>query len=252
MATEVFTNYTEVDANNKLTVTSSRATGANVGRDEEVYLYKDFGPNYFNNLYVTFELYVASTSVYAIDPNIAAVGGMGFANVVDDVSGFSATDINVMIGTEPINAFKLWLVRGPGAASDVYIGAADTIYYCLLERAVDSDTVTLKIYSDAARTTLLDTLTISGVGVTTQWRYCYGFVNWDGGYAGTEFDGYVQNLNIVLPNIYLMNLKGLKIPYEDKDESKELHVLLKNLSPTSKEAGAAGEVVIEIKYELAA
>ncbi|GAI60980.1 unnamed protein product, partial [marine sediment metagenome] len=51
---------------------------------------------------------------------------------------------------------------------------------------------------------------------------------------------------------YHLNVKNVDLPYEDKDETKELHVLLKNLSPTSKDAGADGEVVIDVKYEPAA
>lgn len=195
MAIENLTTYTEVDANNKLIVIASKATGENVGRDEDVYLYKDFGADNLNGLSITFELYVAATSVPTSGPSIAATGGMGLSNAVDDVSGWAATDINVMIGEE-VSGFKIWLERGPGSESDVYVGAADTIYYCLLERATDSDTATLKIYSDAARTNLLDTLTISGVGTTTKWRYMYGFVNWNGGYANIEFDGYIQNIEL--------------------------------------------------------
>lgn len=50
---------------------------------------------------------------------------------------------------------------------------------------------------------------------------------------------------------YCLNLKGLAIPYEDLDKTKELHIALKNLSPTSKSARADGEVVVEVGYELA-
>ena len=54
------------------------------------------------------------------------------------------------------------------------------------------------------------------------------------------------------PSMYVMNLKDLNIPYVDLDGTKELHALLKNLSPTSKSAGASGDVVIEVSYEPAA
>lgn len=51
---------------------------------------------------------------------------------------------------------------------------------------------------------------------------------------------------------YHLNIKNVDLPYEDLDKTKEIHVLLKNLSPTAKNAGADGEVVIEVKYEPAA
>ena len=43
---------------------------------------------------------------------------------------------------------------------------------------------------------------------------------------------------------------GLNIPYRDDDLTKELHVSLLNLSSTAKDAGAGGEVIIEVDYEL--
>lgn len=194
MAVEDFTTYTEVDTNAKLTVTSARATGVDVDRDEDVYLYKDFGAAYFNALNITFELLVNATSTPA--GGSSPVGSIAITNTVNDISAFATTDISAIIGEEGVGA-KIWLQRGAGVASDVYICSLDTIYYCLLERASGNDTVTLKIYSDAARTTLLDTLTVIGYGTTT-YRYLFGFVNWNNGQAGADFDGYVENLNLII------------------------------------------------------
>lgn len=41
---------------------------------------------------------------------------------------------------------------------------------------------------------------------------------------------------------------GLNIDYTDRDASNELHVVLENLSATAKNAGATGEVKLQIKY----
>ena len=49
---------------------------------------------------------------------------------------------------------------------------------------------------------------------------------------------------------YYLDLRGLDIDYEDDDGTQELHVSLMNLSATAKNAGATGEVVLEIYYEL--
>jgi len=51
---------------------------------------------------------------------------------------------------------------------------------------------------------------------------------------------------------YQLDLKNVDLPYEDLDKTKELHVILNNLSPTAKSAGTNGEVVIEVSYEPAA
>ena len=51
---------------------------------------------------------------------------------------------------------------------------------------------------------------------------------------------------------YHLNVKGINLPYEDLDGTKEIHVVLKNLSPTGKLGGDSGEVKVNIDYEPAA
>ena len=48
---------------------------------------------------------------------------------------------------------------------------------------------------------------------------------------------------------YVVEIRGLDLPYEDLDGTKELHVMLVNLSPTSKLAGSSGAVVLEAAYQ---
>lgn len=47
---------------------------------------------------------------------------------------------------------------------------------------------------------------------------------------------------------YYLNLSNLNILYEDEDSSNEIHCSLQNLSSVDKNAGATGEVQIDIKY----
>lgn len=48
---------------------------------------------------------------------------------------------------------------------------------------------------------------------------------------------------------YLYYIDGLDIPYEDADETGELHVSLVNRSVTAKLAGATGEVVVAFVFD---
>lgn len=48
---------------------------------------------------------------------------------------------------------------------------------------------------------------------------------------------------------YYLDVRGLDIDYEDEDGTHKLHVSLMNLSATGKNAGATGEVAIEVYYE---
>lgn len=187
MATEDFTTYTEVDPNGKLTVTATKAEGADVDSDEDVYLYFDKGVNAFNPLDIDFELYIASTSL------TSGEGGMAIANVIGNRLAFGNTDMAITIERMPGDSYHIQFFRGlvPG----IYVCNPDTIYYCTLQRASRADTVYLKIYSDAGRTNLLKTIARAGFGTTTKWQYIYGFVNRNSGIGGRDFDGYVQNLD---------------------------------------------------------
>ena len=51
---------------------------------------------------------------------------------------------------------------------------------------------------------------------------------------------------------YQVGIEGLRLPYVDLNGTKELHVVLENLSPIPKEARADGELVIEVEYQLEA
>lgn len=51
---------------------------------------------------------------------------------------------------------------------------------------------------------------------------------------------------------YYMSIENVDLDYEDEDISSELHVSLYNNDAVAKIAGAAGEVVVFIKYELRA
>ena len=189
MPIEDFTTYTEVDPNGRLTVTAVKATAVNADRDEDVYLYKDKGVDYFDALDEEFELLISSASLSS------SVAGMALGNVSTGWIDFAATGL-VVFAFYSGAAYFIYLRRGePAEASDFYTGAANTVYYCRLERTAGNDTVTLKIYSDFARTSLLDTLTVGGFG-TTKWRYIYGFTNNKDGNGDDDFDGYVRNLDL--------------------------------------------------------
>ena len=92
MAIENFTTYTEVDPNNKLTVTSTKITAVDLDRDEDAYVYKDFGANNFSRLDVDFEWRIESTSV-----NTCAMS-IGFtAATLDDSNNWAVNDFRLSL-----------------------------------------------------------------------------------------------------------------------------------------------------------
>jgi len=193
---EDLTTYTEEDDNTKLTVSATKALAADVDQDEDVWLYRDMGAGFFDGLDIDFEIYVAATS---LDDGR---GGMAITNTVGDMTEFASTDITVYASEGAGPAYYIKLMRGNSVATDSYTCSAGTIYYCTLERVAGQDDVYLKIYSDAARTTLVDTLTVAGFSTTT-YRYVFGFVNNNSAAGNKDFDGYVQNLNLKIITGYL-------------------------------------------------
>ncbi|MCH7662563.1 MAG: hypothetical protein IH859_01670 [Chloroflexi bacterium] len=191
MAIEDFTTYTEVDTSSRLTVTASKITGVNVDRDITAYVYDDKGVDNFNGLNIEFEIQVESAS------QAASWGGCGLTvSVVDSNVNWLNTDVFVRLRETSGSVFTLSLLRGDFDAEDNFTAASGTTYYCILLRTAGSDTITLEIYSDSSRTTLLDTLSVSGYGTGTKYRYLYGFANHDNGTSARDWDGFVQNMEV--------------------------------------------------------
>ncbi len=194
MAIEDFTTYTEVDEGSDLTVAAAKITAvALLARSQNAYVYKDFTANYFDALSVYIEIQIASGST----DNYEIAGGPCFANAVSTIAGFGTTDLSVFIRDEPTEHYQLFLCRG---AFTAYDNTADlsyaTSYYLWVQRAAGNSTATCKMYSDASHTTLLDTLTVTGYGTTTKWRYCYGFADYNDEDTNGQWFGFVQNLDL--------------------------------------------------------
>ncbi len=195
MAVENFTTYTENDASGKLTVTSTKANVSNATAYEVVNLYKDFGADYFNAVDADFEGYMTPSS----GTNNANFGVIFTSTASPNsltIQQIGSTDI---AGTMYKNGstYEVILFRSTGVIDRGTVSSAK-LYYLTLSRAAGSDTVNLYIYSNSGRTTLVDTLTCTGVGTGTKWRYAYGFANRKFDEANGQVYGYIQNLDLNL------------------------------------------------------
>ena len=187
MAIENFTTYTEVDASGVITVTSTRCTALNCDRDIEAYVYKDFGAAYFDAL----DIYV---TIY-IDTNTQNAGTQvfGLADNIEDASNWDALSFGIQHGKTTPGTPRMSMQQGV-SGGDYYDGSTNTPYYLHIERDAGNDTITCKIYDDAGRTNLVDTLTRSGYSTET-WRYAYAIASYNDGNTGRDYDGYVENLD---------------------------------------------------------
>ena len=186
MANENFTTYTEVDAGGKLTVAAAKITAVNMLRNEDCYVYKDFGVNFFDALDIDFEIFCSGLA------GGDGLGGPGLTvATINDGTVWGAGDVRVEFYTYTT---VIRLIRGAYVVFDASVGLSySTLYYCTLSRAAGGDTITCTIYSNAARTTVVDTLSVGGFG-TSKYRYLYGIVSLNSGDI-SRWDGYVQNMN---------------------------------------------------------
>lgn len=187
MAIENLTTYEEVDLIGVLTVTAPKVEGVDVDADVEAYLYKDFGVDHFDALNTLFEAYVNSTS------DNAGTMIMGFSDTIDDFTGWEADSAAIM-SREYSAKYRAFLMRGYGVASDFGDYNLDQLYYWKIVRSAGNDTINAYIYSDAARTVLVDTLTVAGYG-TAKWRYLYAASSHNIATADQNFDGYFQDFD---------------------------------------------------------
>ena len=107
-----------------------------------------------------------------------------------------------------------------------------------------------------------DRIFIRGVNIQSDQNLKFRLIFWTKdtfSNADLDVDTYIDDVILDMSDVentfrinnsgqYYLNVSSLNILYEDEDSSKELHCSLQNLSPTSKNAGASGEVQLDIKY----
>lgn len=191
MTIEDLTTYTEVDPNNHLSATATRASGNNVRRNETCYQYYDKGTDFFNELNIDFTIRLSTSG------SGSALGVFGLANNLNHFYALAATDIFVLFYDK-----RLYLNKGGLAGSDYTSASPSTTYYCTLKRSAGADSVYLDVYTNSARTTLKDTLEITGLS-GVKWRYIYALASYNAG-ATIACSGYVENIDI--PDIALSSL----------------------------------------------
>ena len=203
VAEQDFTNFTEVDPNTRIDVTASRVTFTNLTIDEDAYVYADKGAGYFNGDF-THHLTVEITAMSA-GSNADHVCVWALTNHLDDWQGLAdanrsfLTVMLILSTTTPrieLTEFNAGSEAGP---ADQYVAALNTKYYLTVSRdeaTGANGTLTLKIYSDAGRTNLLDTQTQTLSQSKTDYRYLFAALSRNFT-AGFTVSGYTENANLI-------------------------------------------------------
>lgn len=200
---EDLTTYTEVDASGLISVTSSRATATNLTRNNDAYIYKDFGVNHFSeNIIVEFDTTVTTSSVAAgvmyplifanaITGNITSQSDAIFCGFFNDVGTLrfyiferdAGTQYNAVYSTPSIGStYYCRFVR------DESVGANGTIYLYIASSAANRESGTW-----------ITTLSIAIHTSKKDYRYMYAMSGLNTGNAGITISGWAENFLKVSP-----------------------------------------------------
>jgi len=170
MGLENFTTYTEVDEDSDITITANKIAVDTIRRDAISYVRKDRGVGHFGD----FEHLIKGTCISANEYHNTGFWALtnGYTTIKQMTTNSSGISLSFRTGDEETNQIYLsdYTVEG----TDIFIFEFDTLYYCTIQRSGTS--LTCKIYSDANRTILLDTLSL--VCSITTYRYIYGLASY--------------------------------------------------------------------------
>ncbi len=171
MAYEDFDGWTELDPSGHIAKADYVMTATGLNRNEDAWLYYDYGADYFEDFEHKLKARVASGSTWSFSfPWL-------LSNYVDDQL-YLQTNSKSFLGVSftqmgHINRrIELMEVEEGGSFNgDSWAGVAlNTYYYFTIERI--GTAFQMLIYDDSERTNLLDTLNIT-LQVDTHLRYCF-------------------------------------------------------------------------------
>ena len=201
MAKENYTLYTEVDPNNRFTVTTNNIDVVGLSRTEDAWVVDDKGVDHFDGDYehlVDIEVLTGTSS------NALAVpwGLSTEVNDFNDIANVNKTGLNGIYLQGGSGTFSFVMIEGLTGGSPAYDvssgGSLDTPYYLTMVRdeAIGTfGTLYCYIYSDLSRTTLVDTLSLA-LREKKDFQYVYGADSWNTGGATEAFDGSFSNLDL--------------------------------------------------------
>ena len=182
MALQDFTTWTEVDPNSHITVTSTKITFNPLIRNEDAYVYKDYGAAFWSGDFshdFTLKIDSGANNVGGV------IGGWLLANNIDDFKGLQDAGYDFLVmqlnmnTTESVTVYEVILRERYSSTyySDIWSGQAaeDTVYYCTLSRdeAVGTyGTLYLDFYSDSGRTSLVKAMSVT-LHANLDFRYLF-------------------------------------------------------------------------------
>ncbi len=178
MAVEDYSTYTEEDPNADLSVSAGLITVDTIRRDAKAWVVKDFGAGFFTTpLKHNFDIKMTALEEQGL------LGTHMLGTIVgttkDHVDGGDdAVYVRARKGAGVSTFRVVEVAAGVQNSGDNVTIDVGTQYYCTLEISAIGD-YTTKVYSDAARTTVVGSSTVSGTAGLS-FRYAYGMAQAEG------------------------------------------------------------------------
>ena len=189
----------------ELSITTARATAVAIDSSCSSYVFQDYEKDFFDGFVIQFDMRI--TSITPFDDwwgGYTYISAWSLSNKHSDLlQGIGENDPSVMYEVEwdeegNIVAAYLYLTKDMFLSASGLAVSVGTTYYCTVTRSDGSSTITLRVYADAARTSLLSTQTITTYSSTTKWRFIYAMRGmYDSDDIVTSLTYYVENLKIV-------------------------------------------------------
>jgi len=186
----------------EMSVTTHRAYAIGVDASCSAVCFQDYLKDCFDGFEMWFDVKLSSLSSIwdSPDPEPTYLATWSLGNKHSEIlMGLGSNDPTVMFVIEwntdgTVYSRKLHLAKDMTLSAGYNI-AVGTVYYCKVTRADGSATITLQIYSDEARTTLLSTQSITTYSTSVKWRFIYAI------------RGILDDESLALASFYLENLK---------------------------------------------
>lgn len=198
--TEHPSSYAEDDFGSVISRSSSRASASGLETGLTALCYQDYGAGAFNGVEIDFDIKLTSATCSAPDENEVEHGVLSLSNKHSSLDDSPINDdpmVTFLAEFEDGTRINQYIRLRQNSTGSFYAISMNTTYYCKLQRSANSGTVTLKIYSDAARTTLLKTLTETGFSTSRKWRYIYAIRSGDLGPGDDSMSFYIENINVI-------------------------------------------------------
>ncbi len=195
---QVYTGYIEVDTSSLITVAASALTAVSLLGNSSAYVYKDFTAAYFA---ADFEHSFSFTCSVNTSNPVAYLWGL--TNATEGIGTSVAAGTTKLLALQWTGTTRyLTLSEGNGTnvasqAGDVAltVGTKYWVRICRDESTGTYGTLYAYIYSNAAMTEIVDTISLA-LRIKTDFRYLYALSGQITGAAGATYSGTINNLTL--------------------------------------------------------